>query len=441
VTRLSERVTIRFTPAEREGLEEQCEKFGVTISDLLRNLAHFGLEAQGDSIGAATSIAIARQEIIEEGRPIDQAGGFQGRVQEQLEQRFRNGYEPKWLAAKAENYRREARVLEEKLPDHPDAPEIRDGEFVEHVDQALRNVLEAHELSDWEDRYDNPLKRLDGVESGEQKRRQALLLTRTAMRMDRDLETLGTSVDVDRRVRVSDLPDMADEQDDLPAGVDTQDLVDAARDLVDRGLDPDEIETDPAEFDPFGCRSTAVETTSQVSVSSSESTSEVAESDGEDDQTELTEDDQQQDSENLDGPPEPDGGTVVETDGGGNESIVAYSADSVPVDGEAHNLTDLVEWAADLLDEADVSDRDSYRPEKNEARRREARERAQRRIETRTDAESGYWQGNIMDRHDLTVDDLLELANDYNDERTAALLGERDTAPDVVEENGGVRVE
>ena len=398
------KVSFRLPAEMRDAMDDVAEQHNVARSALVRRFCSYGLETNAEALGVETEIAQLRQEIIEFGKPIDDAGGFAGRVRSDFEERFKSGYAPKWLAAKAESYRREAEMLEQKVEEHPDAPPIEDGELQAEVDRVLSETLEAAQLSNWSERYANPYEKYAGVESGEQSRRMALALTKTAMRMDQDLGHLRDALISDRRVRGADLPELGAE--DLPPNVSTEDVARVARELSDEGLSPDEISTDPAEFNPFaqmdGKR--AVESATTDALPERE--------------------------------PEPDGG-VVATDGGGDEAILPYASGR-----DDHDSGDLVEWAAGVLEDGRVAAKDAYTDEKNERRKREARENAETRIRRTFETDASSWQTEIMDRSTLTPTDLIGLADDYNDAVEAALIGDRDDAPEAVATgNGGVRLE
>lgn len=303
------KVSFRAPESMVDAVDSLADNHGVSKSALLRQFVSFGLETNAEALGVEAEISQLRGEIIDFGSPIDDAGGFPGRVRQDFEKRWKNGYAPKWLAAKAENYRREARMYEEKVPEHPDAPPIEEGELVEEVDRVLRETLEAAQLSDWSDRYSNPFEKYDGVESGRESRRFALVLAKNAMEMDDDLEPLRSTLSSERRVRSDDLPELADH--DLPPNVDREDVARVARQLNDRGLDPEDVANDPTEFDPFGW-------TSEIAEHSSQSESEVAELPGPEELPEP-----------ADGG-EPDGGVVA--DGGGDEAITSYAGEQTPAD-------------------------------------------------------------------------------------------------------------
>ena len=392
-------------PQERlDAIDAVAEKHDVSRSALLRRFDAFGLEANADAMGVEARIANKRQEIIEFGKPIDEAGGFAGRVRSDFEERFKSGYSAKWLAAKAESYRREARMLEDEVSDHPDAPPIEPGELVAEVDRVVAEALEAAQLSNWNTRYSNPFEKFAGVEDGRDERRMALALTRTAMQYDQELGHLRDEIPTDRRVRGTDLPERGAE--DLPAAVSLDDVARVARELSDQGLAPDEIETDPHEFDPFGLADSGAVDAEVADVGPA---------------GELPD-------------PEPDGGAVA--DGGGDEAILSY----VDQDDD-RDVGDLVAWAARILDEGDVTPNGAFTDAKNERRQRQARENAEEQIRRRAFEATTTWQSEIMDETTLTPTDLIELADDYNDAVDAALVGERDAPEAVATGNGGVRIE
>ncbi|ALJ99702.1 hypothetical protein BGV91_gp39 [Haloarcula californiae icosahedral virus 1] len=407
------KVSYRMPQERLEAIDDLAEQHGVARSALLRRFDAFGLESNAEALGVEAEIANLRQEIIDFGKPIDDAGGFAGRVRDDFEKRFKSGYKPKWLAAKAESYRREAEMLEEKVADHPDAPPIEEGELVDEVNRVLRDTLEAAQLSDWTERYSNPLERLSGVESGKQSRRFALVLTRNALEMDQDLEPLNSTLGTERRVRRDDLPELAEE--DLPPNVDRDDVARVARDLADRGVTADDVEVDPTEFDPFGwidVDSEVVDDDDVVAVEGSTN-------------GELPD-------------PEADGGTEsVVADGGDNEAIQVYAEQD-----DERDVGDLVEWAAQALRDCRNPPKDAFTDRKNERRRKQGRKAGERRIRQTFETDTGNWQTEIMDQSTLTPDDVIEAAHDYNEQRDAAFAGERDSAPEAVATaNGGVRLE
>lgn len=401
------KVSYRMPEGRLEAIDALAEQHGVARSALLRRFDAYGLESNAEALGVEAEIANLRQEIIDFGKPIDDAGGFAGRVRDDFERRFKSGYDPKWLAAKAESYRREARMLEEKVAEHPDAPPVEEGELEAEVDRVLRETLEAAQLSDWSDRYSNPFEKFAGVESGRQSRRMALALTRTAMKMEQDLSHFRDPIVADRRVRGDDLPEMGAEE--LPPNVEADDVASVARELCDRGLSPEDVALDPTEFDPFGW--VADEGEERVSV------------------------------EGNAGSELPDGGSEAVADGGDNEAIQVYANQNDDQDGEdVRGVSDLVEWAAKKFRDADPGE--TYGDERDVKKREKARETAEDEIRTRAQSDRTTWQAEIMDQNDLTPDELIALADEYNDERTAALAGDRDNAPQAVATaNGGVRLE
>lgn len=408
------KVSYRMPQDRLDAIDELAEQFNVTRSALLRRFDSFGLESNAEALGVEAEIANLRQEIIEFGKPIDDAGGFAGRVRNDFEERFKNGYRPKWLAAKAESYRREARMLEEKVADHPDAPPIEEGELVDEVNRVLRDTLEAAQLSDWSDRYSNPFERLSGVESGKESRRFALVLTRNALEMDQDLEPLNSTLGTERRVRPDDLPELAEEE--LPRDVDREDVARVAQDLADQGVTPDEMDVDPTEFDPFGWVDVDAEVVDDEEPLEVESTA----------TDELPD-------------PEADGGTEsVVADGGDNEAIQAYAEQE-----DSRDVGDLIEWAAELLRDAeDIGNTSAFTEQRNKRKRRQQRESAEKKIRLVYEAEMPSWKQEIMDQSSLTPDDVIAAADDYNDAIDAALAGDRENPPQAVATaDGGVRLE
>jgi hypothetical protein len=395
------KVSFRMPAEMRDALDTVCEEYDVSRSALLRRFCAYGLKSNADALGVEAQIDNLRGEIIDFGSPIDDAGGFAGRIRQDFEKRFKNGYAPKWLAAKAENYRREARMLEDKVPEHPDAPPIEDGELVEEVDRVLRETLEAAQLSDWSDRYENPYQKYAGVESGRSARKFALVLTKRALEMDDDLEPLRSALSSERRVRGDDLPELAEEE--LPPDVDPEDVARVARELADQGLTAEDVETDPTEFDPFGWVDTE-------SVEQAEDTDDAV----------AVESTVAGELPDADADTEPDGGTAPVADGGDNEAIQAY-ADQEP----DRDVGDLVEWAAEELANDDLT-----------------RDTREKRIKDRFEYGTDDWQTQIMDRSTLTPTELIELADDYNDAINAALAGDRQAPPQAVADgNGGVHLE
>jgi len=398
------KVSYRMPQERLDAIDDLAEQHGVARSALLRRFDAFGLKSNAEALGVEDEIANLRQEIIDFGKPIDDAGGFPGRVRRDFEKRFKNGYAPKWLAAKAESYRREAEMLEEKVADHPDAPPIHEGELVEEVERVLRDTLEAAKLSDWSERYANPYEKYAGVESGRDARQFALVLTRNALEMDQDLEPLRSALDSERRVHGDDLPDLAEQE--LPPTVDRDDVARVARELADRGVRADDLDTDPTEFDPFGWTDVDGE------VVDGDEDLALASTNGE----------------------LPEG---VVADGGDNEAIQVYAEQD-----DDRDVGYLVEWAAEVLREKRKPPQDCYTDAKNERRRKKGREAGERSIRQTFETDTGNWQTEIMDRSTLTPDELIEAADDYNDATDAALAGERDSAPEpVATANGGVRLE
>jgi predicted DNA-binding protein len=418
-----EPISTRLPRETIEKLDKKSEETGFTRSELIRLYVEYGNEVDAGEVTLTAEIDQIRRDIKDRARPIDLAGGFPGRVQEAFEERFKNGYAPEWIVAKAESFREEARRYEELISDHPDAPEVEEGEFVEEVDRVLRETLEAQQLSDWRSRTRNSFEKFEGVESGRKSRQLALVLTRNAMEIDQDLEPFRSSSRVERRVRGSDLPELAEQ--DLPENVSREEVAGAARRLLDGGLEPEDISTDPTEFDPFGWNDGIGELKA---------------------------------SEDLDGtqnaePLETDGGSsnVVEISSETTDSTelkeshseeISVEEEIEPEPEESKDLTDLVEWASEKLNSARNIPSHGRTDSKIEEIERKRREEAEEKISIAVDPEQESWRSELMQNANLTDTDLIELAEEYNNETERALLGEREEAPEIeVEENGGVSIE
>ena len=422
-------ISFRVKESTKRDLEAVAEGKDMGISRLMRDIVQFAIASNAEMVSKNAEIESTREEIIERNAPIDKAGGFAGRCRSQFMERLQNGYRAKWLIAKAESYREEARMLEDLVGDHPHAPPIEDGELVAEVDRVLRDALEAMSLSDWGDRYQSRFHALQGVEEGREAKEFALVVLRNAVEMDVEMEPLASHLGTERRVRADDLPALAD--DDLPPTVDRADVVDVARSMSDDGVLPEDVPTDPEKADPFGLADDvlddveAMTDTSEVASASSDSTTSVVEA-GDDVDPELPD-------------AQPVESTV--TDGGGNTAIQAFNEDN------SRNAVDLVEWAAEILrdaaklsksrslDGASDVDREDERQQQIAA----AEDDIRRRIESSNERD---WKSTTMDQTTLTLDDLIEAAHDYNSALDATLTGPRETPPEVVDDaNGGVRIE
>jgi hypothetical protein len=243
------------------------------------------------------------------------------------------------------------------------------------------------------------------------------------MEIDQDLEPFRSSSRVERRVRGSDLPELAEQ--DLPENVSREEVAGAARRLLDGGLEPEDISTDPTEFDPFGWNDGIGELKA---------------------------------SEDLDGaqnaePLETDGGSsnVVEISSETTDSTelkeshseeISVEEEIEPEPEESKDLTDLVEWASEKLNSARNIPSHGRTDSKIEEIERKRREEAEEKISIAVDPEQESWRSELMQNANLTDTDLIELAEEYNNETERALLGEREEAPEIeVEENGGVSIE
>lgn len=418
-------VRFRLPPEQLDRLDEIVDEAGWSRSRAIRSSVRLFLETQGEDLEQLGDWRATNDQIVDEGKEAEYILGFPRRVKGHFESRFKSEWSPGALLDSSRSYYRQAEHLEEVAQKHPDIQSVDPGDFVEAVDQELENAIQAMQITDWDERHENPYARFDGVQEGAQARRMALALTVQAMRRDKSLEKLRSSRNLDARVQVRHFPPMAQEAD-LPDGVTFDDVVQVARRLVDGGVDPEDVELDPLKFDPFGW-------TSSESLEPARPTS-------------ALEDDQ------AAGPPR-----LVSADGGDHNAIQAF-ADSQPddspqsgttvedaeedvddVDQEAE-IQEFIERVAERFRDAETYDvsgmKESYLEDQRQKRRRHAEDLVHRRFEDDTD------ESEIMTGTQLTPERLIELADEYNEERTAALHGKRDDLPEtVVDENGGVRLE
>ncbi|GGJ17609.1 hypothetical protein GCM10008995_29260 [Halobellus salinus] len=421
-------VSTRLEDDEVAALEQLAEETGHTQAGLQRIGIRRLLEEHRDLLGESTELerlSEQRDEIVKEGQDADRILGFPGRVETRLENLFRDEWDPEKLRDSVKSYYREAEVLEQQAEAHRDVESVEPGEFVEAVDRALEETINAVHLSDWDerDRYEQ----FDGVASGKQAQRQALALTRTMMRRDEDLDALRSLSDTNPRVEADHAPDAAVDED-LPEDVTVEAIASAARQLVDEGLDPEVLPLDPVEF-----RRQAPE--------------EVLALLGE----EPVDEDVLEVESAVTVETETDGGAdAIASDGGGHLAVQAFDEDGdddldQDVDDDRpddRGLEDLVEDAAEKLREAESYSSDAHTESYVEQKREKRRRAAEERIRAASEGDTDNWRHELMAEHDLTPDDLIELADEYNAARDEALRGEREDVPDaVVDENGGVRLE
>ena len=383
------KISLRLPEERLEALDEIAEQYDISRSVLVRRAIDLLLEKNVEAVGINAKIKHEMEKIKETMHEIHRAGGFRGRMEDKFNEFFESGYDPKWIVASAEAYRKEARMLEEYLPEHPEAPPIEDGEFVDVVDDVVEKTIRSHKLSEYGDRYDGMMKSHGGVEEGLESRKFALAMTKGAMNMDIDGYRISGAYGGERRVDGDDLSAYAVDQ--LPEGVDRNDVARVARELVDAGVHPEDVETDPEEFDPFETDDIADGTPDDVlDVGAAPS-------------------------------PELNGGAAgdVPVGDGGDHAAIQSFADDVP-QRDSHDVADLVEYVASWIS--------------GEYSREEAA--------TYLTEGSGKWTHRVMDRSTLTTDEILDRAEELNDERQQASVEDVESGPRAVADaNGGVRIE
>jgi len=428
------KVTYRMPRERLERIDDLAEKHGVGRSEMLRRFDVYALEAQGEAledVDELDRLLAERDRIAEEGRDVEKILGFPGRVQNHLEDRFKEEWSPDQLLDSARSYYREAETLEDAAEVHPDVESVGPGDFVEAVDRALEDAAEAMQLSDWEDRYTNPYEKYDGVEEGKKAERLTLAITRTMMQKDEELEPLRSLSDANPRVGPEHFAPGSDEED-LPEGVTLEGVAEAARRLVDSDVDPDALPLDPLEF-----RRNAPPEVAQL----------LGGADVDEDVPEV-------EAGAVTVETETDGGAVqaMASDGGDHLAVQAFDeeADDDRVDEaqEAEEVDDgrdveaLVEETAEKLRDAESYSSDAHTESYVEKEREKRRRTAEEQIRAAFESDTDNWRDELMADTDLTPTDLIDLADDYNDAIDAALRGEREDVPDVVvDENGGVALE
>lgn len=242
----SRTVSVRLPLELADALEQMAETASTDVSTLMRQSLWYAVESNFEGLALSAKVDAAREEIKRQSRPIDMAGGFPGRCRKAFEKRFKNHYRPKWLAAKAESYRKEARRLQDLVQQHPNCPEMEDGELEADVEDELSKALEAMDLTNWYSREDNHYKRFGGVDDAQQRRSVYIRAVQNAMRIREELDSALKTANVP--VRAEDLPEAMD--DSLPVNVDRDDVAEAANHLFTIGVDPDDVAEALREFDP-----------------------------------------------------------------------------------------------------------------------------------------------------------------------------------------------
>jgi hypothetical protein len=114
-----------------------------------------------------------REDVRDRGWLVDMREGFEGRVRNQLAERFRGGYDPEGIARFAETYVREAHIYWQVIEDDPETYQ----EKVAFVQEKVEQYREKWETSTF-DPDEEWLSSFGGVEDGEQLQEDILALER-----------------------------------------------------------------------------------------------------------------------------------------------------------------------------------------------------------------------------------------------------------------------
>lgn len=406
-----------------EQAKEYAADRGMTFSRLVRLSLEHTMEIDGVEPESGGFFE-KREDLKDRNRFNYNKMKFLDRVDEAFTDAFKGRSRPKEIVDVARGYIEEAELIEEEARQRDDSTEYADGELVREVEHLVRETLEAHNLTNWDKRYSNRLERFDGVEDGLDRRRFALVLTQNAMRKDRDLEPFRGLADSERRVRADDLPELGD--DHLPHDLDREEVADAARRLMDRGVDPDDLPTDPREFaERFG----------GATYGWGDVPDTPAALDG--------------------GEPDPNAGAMIHADGGDLDA----DGDGEDTHGDEQNdpddqlsdehgddqdesgpgLCDLVAWAEkELRERSQVPDDTSLgadplgggRGKSREKKKQKARERAEQHVERQL-SNTATWQHDVMKSESLTSEEVIAAADEYH-QKLWNDPGEGDVSPAAV---------
>lgn len=231
----TEKVTIRLTPEELAEIDEQAEAAGVSRSELIRKQREF---AQAVSASHGQSVAEVEADVeqqIEQNQTLRRVlpSKWESHVTRLMTDDIRDDLAAEELALLAEGYREQARKYETLAEMHPLAP---DADLVGIVDDVLVEALEGADLTDYYQGVENRFeKKLEGVESGAENRRQTVSVVQGVMQTSLRLAEGNDRVDY-ISPDVDDLPDLVD----LPDAVDRADVVSLASELLAEGYTPED---------------------------------------------------------------------------------------------------------------------------------------------------------------------------------------------------------
>lgn len=232
-------------------MQEMAEQAGVPVSEMWRRAGWLAVEGNQETLTATAEIEAMREDIKHENRANYYIEGFGGRVRSQLEDAFFGHFTPDGLSAIADGAYQEAEGLEEISQRYDHLPTKEDGELQDVVDDVLAETLEAADLTNWYDRYDNQFERFDSVESGKRERQVYVNLVQRGVEVRESLQETFKSGSP--KVRAKHLPEQC--EDDLPPSIDRDDVAAAANELWARDVDVEDVpdaleERDPDVWDP-----------------------------------------------------------------------------------------------------------------------------------------------------------------------------------------------
>jgi len=384
-----------------EEAKEYAEDRGLSFSRLIRlSLEHTMVT---DGVEIESGYWERREGIKDRNRFAQNKAFFLDRVSERLTELFTSRAKPKEIMDVARGYVEEAEEIEGESKARDNVTDYADGELVREVKYLVRETLEAQNLTNWDKRYTNRLERFEGVEDGVRRKQFTLVLAQNAMRKDDDLEPIRSLANSERRVRGEDLPDLAD--DELPGEIDREQVARVARRLIDQGVAPDDLPTDPFEFiEEFGGGSFGWHVVDP-------------------DETALE----------PGAEPDANAGATIAADGGDfaarGEHDDAQTDPEDELDDEhedeqdTRDLADLVTWAEKELRERSQTagtDRsldavaESQRKKREREQKEEAREKAEEYVKRELN-NAATWKHEIMQNESLTPDDVIEAADNYHE--------------------------
>lgn len=233
-----EHVTLRIDGDLLAEIDDQADAAGTNRSDVIRKKLHFAeaVEVQGQrpaDIEGEIDEQIERNQTLRKVMP----SKWRSQVRDLFANDIRADMAAQELEITAEAYRRQAEKLEELADTIPLAP---DADLVGIVSDELMKALDAADLSNYYDGVTNPYeKKLSGVESGIEERKRIIPIIEQTMRTSVMLAEGAKRADY-YKPRADELPKQLEKS--LPENVDREDIAQVARELLQDGYGPDEVE-------------------------------------------------------------------------------------------------------------------------------------------------------------------------------------------------------